>query len=70
MTRTVKDAAYLLGACIGVDGNDGVTAASQGKAQKDYAMYCKTDALKGKRIGIENHISPVMKPWWLCISRQ
>ncbi|MGB4771988.1 MAG: amidase [Chitinophagaceae bacterium] len=53
MTRTVKDAAYLLGACTGVDGNDGVTAASQGKAQKDYAMYCKTDALKGKRIGIE-----------------
>ena len=53
MTRTVKDAAYLLGACTGVDGSDGVTAASQGKFQKDYAVYCKTDALKGKRIGIE-----------------
>lgn len=53
MARTVKDAAYLLGACIGVDGNDAVTGASQGKSQKDYAVYCKTDALKGKRIGIE-----------------
>ena len=53
MTRTVKDAAYLLGACTGVDGSDGVTAASQGMAQKDYTVYCKTDALKGKRIGIE-----------------
>jgi amidase len=53
MTRTVKDAAYLLGACTGVDGNDGVTAASQGKSLRDYAVYCKTDALKGKRIGIE-----------------
>lgn len=53
MTRTVKDAAYLLSACTGVDGNDAVTAASQGKMHKDYTVFCKTDALKGKRIGIE-----------------
>lgn len=53
MCRTVKDAAYLLGACIGVDGNDATTAASVGKAQKDYTQYCKADALKGKRIGVE-----------------
>jgi amidase len=53
MTRTVKDAAILLGALTGIDSADAVTAASQGKVQQDYAVFCKTDALKGKRIGIE-----------------
>jgi amidase len=53
MTRSVKDAAHLLGALTGVDPNDGVTAASAGKTPKDYSVFCKTDALKGKRIGIE-----------------
>ena len=53
MTRTVKDAAHLLGACIGIDNNDPVTANSESKSLKDYATFCKPDALKGKRIGIE-----------------
>ncbi len=53
MTRTVKDAAILLGALTGEDSADPVTAGSRGKAQKDYTIFCKKDALKGKKIGIE-----------------
>ncbi|HEX5669706.1 MAG TPA: amidase [Chitinophagaceae bacterium] len=53
MTRTVKDAAILLAACAGEDPADNVTAASTGKIQPDYTSFCKTDALKGKRIGVE-----------------
>lgn len=51
MTRTVKDAALLLGALAGVDPADEVTKNSS--IQKDYTMYCSADALKGKRIGVE-----------------
>lgn len=53
MARTVKDAAILLGALTGVDAADTVTEQSNGKAQKDYTKYLDTNALKGKRIGIE-----------------
>jgi amidase len=53
MTRTVKDAAVLLGALIGEDRADPATAASKGKAHSDYTVFCKKDGLKGKRIGIE-----------------
>lgn len=51
MTRTVKDAALLLGALAGVDPADEVTKNSS--IQKDYTIYCTADALKGKRIGVE-----------------
>ena len=53
MTRTVKDAAILLGALIGVDETDPVTKQSAGKAYKEYTSFLKPDALQGKRIGIE-----------------
>jgi amidase len=53
MTRTVKDAAILLGALCGIDPNDSYTAASEGKAHSDYTTFLKPDALKGKRIGVE-----------------
>ncbi|MDQ6815537.1 MAG: amidase [Bacteroidota bacterium] len=53
MTRTVKDAAILLGAVAGVDPNDPVTKQSAGKAQKDYTKFLDADGLKGKRIGVE-----------------
>lgn len=51
MTRTVKDAALLLGALAGVDPVDEATKNSS--IQKDYTIYCSPDALKGKRIGVE-----------------
>ncbi len=53
MTRSVQDAALLLGAGSGVDDNDPVTKESIGKSMKDYTVYLKKDGLKGKRIGIE-----------------
>ncbi|MGN6212968.1 amidase [Parafilimonas sp.] len=53
MARTVKDAAILLGALTGIDEEDAITKNSIGKAQKDYTVYLKEDALKDKRIGIE-----------------
>ncbi|MGL6269940.1 MAG: amidase [Chitinophagaceae bacterium] len=53
MARTVRDAAILLGVMTGIDSDDVVTKESDGKIQKDYTVYLKPDALKGKRIGIE-----------------
>lgn len=53
MTRTVKDAAILLGALTGVDADDVVTSESKDKAQKDYTKFLDAKGLAGKRIGIE-----------------
>jgi amidase len=53
MTRTVRDAAILLGAGTGPDESDPITQESVGKSFKDYTVYLKKDGLKGKRIGIE-----------------
>ena len=53
MTRSVQDAAILLGAGIGVDESDLMSKASAGKSMNDYTVFLKKDALKGKRIGIE-----------------
>ena len=53
MARTVRDAAYLLSACIGIDSNDPVTATSEGKFQHDYSMFLDPNGLMRKRIGIE-----------------
>ena len=53
LTRTVKDAAILLGAMTGTDGDDAVTKESEGKAQPDYTKFLTPDGLKGKVIGID-----------------
>lgn len=53
MTRTVRDAAILLGAMTGMDSSDAVTKESEGKAQKDYTTFLDENALQGKRIGVE-----------------
>ncbi len=53
MTRTVRDAAILLGALTGVDPEDAVTGSSQGKALTDYTRFLNSNGLAGKRIGIE-----------------
>ena len=51
MTRTVTDAAILLGALTGVDPKDPQTSESVGKAKSDYTPYLKLDALQGARLG-------------------
>jgi amidase len=52
MTRTVADAAVLLGVLAGIDPSDAATAASQGHAQADYTRFLDANGLKGARIGV------------------
>ena len=52
MTRTVKDAAMILGALTGTDARDPATRASQGNAQSDYTRFLDPDGLRGARIGV------------------
>jgi amidase len=52
MTRTVADAALVLGAIAGVDEHDPATAASDGLYPNDYTKFLDTDGLRGARIGV------------------
>jgi amidase len=52
MTRTVRDAAILLGALAGTDARDPATANAQTKAQKDYTQFLDANGLRGARIGV------------------
>ncbi|HEY3935978.1 MAG TPA: amidase [Bryobacteraceae bacterium] len=52
MARTVRDAALLLGALVGVDPRDAATQASDGKSFPDYTRFCDVDGLRGARIGV------------------
>lgn len=51
MTRTVTDAAVMLGAMAGVDPKDARTEESADATESNYGKYLKTSALKGARIG-------------------
>jgi amidase len=51
MTRTVADAALLLGAIAGVDSADAATRDGAGRAA-DYTQALRPDALRGKRLGV------------------
>ncbi|CAN5222710.1 amidase [soil metagenome] len=51
MTRTVADAAILLGVLVGADKNDSITSQST-KGEKDYAQFLQKDGLKGMKIGV------------------
>jgi amidase len=50
MTRSVSDAAALLGAIAGVDPDDRATVT--GRKEMDYSAALKADGLKGARIGV------------------
>lgn len=54
MTRTVTDAAIMLGALEGAspDANDAATRTCQAPPNRDYRPFLKADGLKGARIGI------------------
>ena len=52
MTRTVTDAAILLGAIAGYDPNDPVTAHSFGQVPDSYSDGLSEDGLDGARIGV------------------
>ena len=53
MTRTVTDAAILLGALAGPDPRDPVTQTGAGKTAADYTAFLNAKALSGKRLGVE-----------------
>ncbi len=52
MARTVRDAALVLGAMVGVDADDEATAASRGNAHTDYTRFLDAGGLGGARIGV------------------
>ena len=52
MTRTVRDAAILLGALTGIDPRDAATRASAGHSRTDYTAALDANGLKGARIGV------------------
>jgi amidase len=52
ISRTVRDAAIVLGALTGVDPEDSATAASAGRAHTDYTQFLDANGLRGARIGV------------------
>jgi amidase len=56
MTRTVTDAAILLGALTGLDARDAATRASAGRTQPDYTRLLDPNGLKGARIGVARNL--------------
>jgi amidase len=50
MTRTVTDAAILLGVIVGADATDSITTTAKGES--DYTKYLQKDGLRGARIGV------------------
>ena len=52
MTRTVRDAAILLGGAVGVDPRDEATARSDGNFHSDYTQFLDSAGLDGARIGV------------------
>ncbi|CAN5175392.1 amidase [soil metagenome] len=60
MTRTVRDAAILLGALAAVDPDDDLTMAAEEHIYEDYTQFLNENGLDGKRIGfykepLDNH---------------
>lgn len=56
IARTVRDAAIMLGALVGVDKRDPATAASRGHFQLDYTRFLDDDGLRGARIGVPREV--------------
>ncbi len=52
MTRSVADAALLLGAMTGEDPADTATRGSAARGMADYTRFLDPDALRGKRLGV------------------
>lgn len=52
MTRTVTDAAIILGALTGIDPRDEATNASRGRSVADYTKFLDKSGLRGMRLGV------------------
>ena len=57
MTRTVADAALLLGLLCGADKNDPVTERGASRAKTDYTQYLDKKALHGARLGVVRNLT-------------
>jgi amidase len=57
MTRTVRDAAIMLGVACGVDSRDAATNASAGHSHADYTRFLDPAGLEGARLGIVRNIA-------------
>ncbi|HCE56512.1 MAG TPA: amidase [Prolixibacteraceae bacterium] len=57
MTRTVKDAAVLLGALAAFDPTDAETHIEHGEIFSDYTQFLNAEGLAGKRIGVMAKLS-------------
>jgi len=69
MTRTVRDAAILLGVLVGSDPEDPATRAADSHREADYTRFLRKDGLKGARLGvvrnllgIHAHVDAVIEP--------
>src|SRR5512138_3229010 len=56
MARSVRDAAILLGAMTGVDGQDSATRLSRKRSFSNYAKFLDREGLKGARIGVARNM--------------
>jgi len=61
-TRTVADAAAVLGALTGVDPRDPATAASAGRLFHDYTQFLDPNGVNGVRIGVARQYEGVGSP--------
>ena len=52
LTRTVADAALVLGSLTGIDPRDLRTEESRGKSYSDYSQFLDANGLRGARIGV------------------
>jgi amidase len=57
MARTVADAAILLGAMTGVDGQDPATRGSRKRGASNYTKFLDREGLKGARIGVARNMA-------------
>ncbi|KAF7893633.1 uncharacterized protein EAF02_001171 [Botrytis sinoallii] len=60
MTKTVKDAAYVLQSIAGVDPLDNYTSAIPYGANLDFVNACNISALKGTRLGVPQNVISLM----------
>jgi amidase len=71
MARTVADAAILLGAMAGVDGQDSATRLSKKRGLSNYAKFLDLDGLKGARIGVARNMAGanprILKIFEFCV---
>ncbi len=71
MTRTVADAATLLGAMTGADGQDSATRGSKKRGATNYTRFLDRDGLNGARIGVARNMAGtnprIVKIFEICI---